>query len=452
MGQREISDVTPDSQAANLAAMDTEWALLGTCIQDAGCAEKAAALPPECFTTQTTKAMHKAIMELSAAGTIDALTVADAMRRQGIVEPENAVMQAMSAGYLPSMFDEYAAILDRYRMRRTLSSLGWQMWQEARNDAASPDAMVAEVLSKLGEGVKSGSQLYTTETSLMDFYDWLYRTDDHLTGTGLPDLDKIIGGFQPGQFIVLAARPKVGKSALATFMAEQAAKHGKQVLFVSLEMGRIEIMQRRVAMESGVDLSVINRRQPSTSDSVAISAAVGMVAQRKITYDEGAFTPCRVARSAREMKPKGLDLIVIDYLQLMSSDTKAKGRTEEVSAITRRLKQLAMELDVPILALSQFNRQSEMGSYHRMPAISELRDSGSIEQDANMVLILHEPEEPPEHQQDQWQHYHACQMVGKTYMWLNVAANRQGPTGLIELCFDKPHVQFTCFDKGGGQA
>lgn len=449
MGQRDFPDVTPDSQTENLAAVDTEWALLGTCFQDAGCAAKAAALPSGCFTQTAAKAMHKAITELSAAGTIDALTVADAMRRQGIETPENAVMHAMSAGYLPSMFDEYAAILDRYRMRRTLSSLGWTMWQEARNDAASPDAVVAEALSKLSEGVKSGSQLYTTETSLLDFYDWLYRTDDHLTGTGLPDLDKIIGGFQPGQLIVLAARPKVGKSALAAFMAEQAAKHGKQVLFVSLEMGRIEIMQRRVAMESGVDLSVINRRQPSTEDSLAIAGAVGQLNQRRITYDEGAFTPYRVARSARELLPKGLDLIIIDYLQLMSSDTKTKGRTEEVSAITRSLKQLAMELDVPILALSQFNRQSEMGSYRRMPAISELRESGSIEQDANMVLILHEPEEPPEHQKDQWQHYHACQMAGTSYMWLNVAANRQGPTGLIELSFDKPHVRFTCFDKGG---
>lgn len=207
-------------------------------------------------------------------------------------------------------------------------------------------------------------------------------------------------------------------------------------------------MQRRVAMASGVDLAAINRRQISEADSLAIANAVSDISHNAVTYDETAYTPYRVARSARELKPKGLDLIVIDYLQLMSSDAKTKSRTEEVSAITRELKQLAMQLQVPILALSQFNRQSEMGGHSRMPVISELRESGSIEQDANVILILHPPEEPPEYKKDQWQHYHACQANGCEYMWLNVAANRQGPTGLIELCFDKPHVRFTCFAKG----
>lgn len=448
MGQRELPDVSPDSQTANLAAAETEWALLGTCFQDAGCAVKASALSPECFTSPITKAMHKAIADMASTGRLDGITIAEAMRKQGIENPESAVVQAMSAGYLPSMFDEYAAILDRYRMRRTLSSLGWKMWQEARNDAASTEAMVAEVLSTLQEGVKSGRKLQTTEDSLMDFYDWLYRKDDRLIGTGIGDLDRIIGGFQPGQLIVLAARPKVGKSALATYITEMIAEKGGKVLFVSLEMGAREIMQRRVAMASGVDLAAINRRQISDADSLAIANAVSDISHNAVTYDETAYTPYRVARSARELKPKGLDLIVIDYLQLMSSDAKTKSRTEEVSAITRELKQLAMQLQVPILALSQFNRQSEMGGHSRMPVISELRESGSIEQDANVILILHPPEEPPEYKKDQWQHYHACQANGCEYMWLNVAANRQGPTGLIELCFDKPHVRFTCFAKG----
>nr|DAF74077.1 MAG TPA: DnaB-like replicative helicase [Caudoviricetes sp.] len=441
--------------ADKLNAEEAEWALLGCCFQDSACVLRLSSVNPDCFTSAGTKALYRAILSLSNAAQVDIVTVSDKLRQSGVENAEELAIKAASMGFLPSMFDEYAAILDRFRIRRMLSALGWKLWQEARREDAAVDSLVAEAAETLSAGVKSGGKLCDTREALMDFMDWVSQkpSANDMLPSGIPDLDRVIGGFQPGQLIVLAARPKVGKSALATFMAQQIAKSGGEVLFVSLEMGKREIMRRRIAMESGVDLTKISRRTLDVDDFIAMGDAYARVDTQHITYDEGAYTPNRVAASARELLPKGLKLIVIDYLQLMDADRKTGNRTEAVSAVTRDLKRLAMQLKVPILCMSQFNRDSEKGEMHRMPTVAELRESGSIEQDANMVLILHEPNEPSQAAApEQWQHYQLCKANGWAYMLLKLAASRETETGIIQLAYDKPHVRFMCFERGEGSA
>jgi replicative DNA helicase len=239
--------------------------------------------------------------------------------------------------------------------------------------------------------------------------------------TGLADLDEVIGGFRPGQLAILAARPSIGKSALASQIAVTAAQGGSPVLFVSLEMSATECVSRALATETGYSMKRILDGELDKYQLERADAAVDRYRETPLRIaDRRAVTIERLSCLIRsETATQKLGLIVVDYLQLITGDRR-KPRWELITEISNQLKSLALSECVPILALSQLNRDSE----GETPKLSHLRDSGAIEQDADMVLLLHREQR------------------SSTVADIIVAKNRNGPTGKISLNYDAIRFQF----------
>jgi replicative DNA helicase len=259
--------------------------------------------------------------------------------------------------------------------------------------------------------------------------------DGSMTGvpTGFSELDELTNGFHPGQMIIVAARPALGKSTLALDFARSASiKHDMPSIFFSLEMGRSEIAMRLLSAEAAVPLQSMRKGTVDSRDWTTIASTRGRINDAPLYIDYSPnMTLVEIRAKCRRLKQKvGLKLVVIDYLQLMTSGKKVESRQQEVSEFSRALKLLAKELQVPVIALSQLNRGPEQRS-DKMPAISDLRESGSLEQDADMVILLHresayEKENPRAGEAD-----------------LIVAKHRNGPTRTVTVAFQGHFSRFT---------
>lgn len=217
--------------------------------------------------------------------------------------------------------------------------------------------------------------------------------DGKMTGvpSGFADLDELTNGFHPGQLIILAARPALGKSTLALdFTRAAAIKHNQPAIFFSLEMGRSEIAMRLLSAEASVPLQNMRKGTVDNRDWTTIAITQGRINDAPLYIDDSPnMTLVEIRAKCRRLKQKvGLRMVVIDYLQLMTSGKRVESRQQEVSEFSRALKLLAKELQVPVIALSQLNRGPEQRA-DKKPALSDLRESGSLEQDADMVILLH---------------------------------------------------------------
>lgn len=244
--------------------------------------------------------------------------------------------------------------------------------------------------------------------------------------TGLGDLDAILTGLQKGELVLLAARPSVGKTAVAAAIARNAAVLGYTVLFCSLEQSDEELAERSLSAVSGVNSKFIREGSLSSRDMDALLAGRDQLAPLQIHFDDtSAQSVLHIAANARRLarRPAGLDLIVIDYVQLIEPEDRTAKRHEQVGAISRRLKALARGMNIPVLALAQLNRGVEERAIQK-PRLSDLRESGSLEQDADVVILLHREDQNPE-------------LLG-----VEVAKNRNGPTGSLHVRFDRARMRF----------
>jgi replicative DNA helicase len=243
--------------------------------------------------------------------------------------------------------------------------------------------------------------------------------------TGFQKLDEMTHGFHPGQLIILAARPAVGKSTLALDIARHASiKHNKPVIFFSLEMGRAEIAMRLLSAESRIYLQSMRKGNLSDNDWSRIASVRGEINSAPLYIDDSPnMTLVEIRAKCRRLaKRVGLEMIVIDYIQLMTSGKKVESRQQEVSEFSRALKLLAKELGVPVIAISQLNRNSER-SENKKPELSHLRESGSLEQDADVVVLLHRDDiAKKEEERD-------------GLAELIIAKQRNGPTGPVVVNF-----------------
>src|SRR5215207_2735426 len=258
--------------------------------------------------------------------------------------------------------------------------------------------------------------------------------DGQMTGvpTGFQQLDQLTNGLHPGQLIIIAARPALGKSTLALdFARSSAIKHNQPTIFFSLEMGRSEIAMRLMSAEAAVPLQAMRKGTLDSRDWTTIASVRGRINDAPLYIDDSPnMTLVEIRAKCRRLRQReGLKMVVIDYLQLMTSGKRVESRQQEVSDFSRALKLLAKELQVPVIALSQLNRGPEQRA-DKMPALSDLRESGSIEQDADMVILLHresayERDSPRAGEAD-----------------LIVAKHRNGPTRTITVAF---HGHFSRF-------
>ena len=262
---------------------------------------------------------------------------------------------------------------------------------------------------------------------------------EHMSGgveTGFKDLDALTGGLHNSELVVVAARPSMGKTAFAMNVAENVVRQQDEpTLFVSLEMSSLELADRLLCSAAGVNGHRLRNGTISQSDRQKLVKMAAEISQKPLFVDDSpARTVSEIAAAARRIRRREgrLGLIVIDYLQLIEPDNPHDSRQEQVARITRRLKGLAREVNVPVLCLAQLNRQAEDSKDHR-PRLSHLRESGAIEQDADVVMFVHR-EEYYHHGADKEQYAGLAQII--------IAKQRNGPVDEIELTWEKEHTRF----------
>ncbi|WP_353826945.1 replicative DNA helicase [Agromyces sp. SYSU T0242] len=366
----------------------------------------------------------------------DELTKTGDLQRAGGVEYlhtlTSLVPTAANAGY-------YASIVAERALLRRLVEAGTRIVQMGYSGEGEVVDLVnnaqAEIYNVTGS-VESEDYVPLTDAigTAIDEIEAAKHTDGKMTGvpTGFADLDDLTNGFHPGQMIIVAARPAMGKSTLALDFARSAAvTHDLPTIFFSLEMGRSEIAMRLLSAEASVPLQNMRKGTVDTRDWTTIASTRGRINDAPLYIDDSPnMTLVEIRAKCRRLKQRvGLKMVVIDYLQLMTSGKRVESRQQEVSEFSRALKLLAKELQVPVLALSQLNRGPEQRA-DKMPALSDLRESGSIEQDADMVILLHresayERDSPRAGEAD-----------------LIVAKHRNGPTRTVTVAF---HGHFSRF-------
>jgi replicative DNA helicase len=265
--------------------------------------------------------------------------------------------------------------------------------------------------------------------------------------TGFMDLDTLLTtGLKRGDLVIVAARPSLGKTSLVLNFAKSASeRQTATVAFFSIEMAAEQLVQRMLAMESGVDSARLAFGQHSDRDERKISQALGVLSDLSIYFDDSAMlTVAEMRAKARRLQlERGLDLVVVDYLQLMQSGTRNENRVQEVSYVSRSLKQLARDLDAPVVACSQLSRASEVRASN-VPQLSDLRESGSIEQDADVVMFIYREDKYVS--REEWDRRHQGDETRRTYpegiTQIVLAKHRNGPTGTINLRFREKIARF----------
>ena len=373
---------------------------------------------------------------------IDLLTVCDELEhRQQLDEVGGPAFITALTNAVPTSIhaEHYARIVERTATRRRLIDAAGQIAALAYQEADDVDEVVdraEQVLFGVSER-RISRELVPIRQVLSKYYDRIEYLTLHrgeLIGipTGFQRIDKLLGGLQRSDLVILAARPSVGKTSLALSFAHNAAKkYGQRVAFFSLEMSNEQVVQRLISSETGIDAQRLRRGEIEQDEWGRFMKATNDLAETYFYIDD---TP---GASALELRTKarrlhaevGIDLMVVDYLQLMRGDYRSENRVQEISSISRALKALARELNVPVLALSQLSRSVEIRSDKR-PILSDLRESGALEQDADVVMFIYRDE-----------------MYNDNTEWPNiadimVAKHRNGPTGTVQLYFRKELAQF----------
>jgi replicative DNA helicase len=405
-------------------------------------------LRPEHFYRQQHATVYRAMLELyEESREIDVLTVTEQLRQAGkLEEVGGAAMVDALAGAAPAAGNvrEYARIVHNNALLRRLLTTTQQIQANVYNHEAPPRELVEWAERDILEVAHDDRQkdFRSVAEVLHDEVDKLHRLSIQqtaLTGTpsGFKDLDEITGGFQPGNLVVLAARPSMGKSALVTNIAENAAlEHGKPVALFSLEMSEAELAQRFVASQARIKGEELRKGRVAESRWPKIIEACQRLSDAPLYLDDssdvGILELRAKARRLHQQHPGGLGLIIVDYLQLMRPDGRVESRVEQVGQMSRGLKILARELEVPVIALSQLSRAVESRT-DKKPILSDLRESGQIEQDADLVMFIYREE------------YYDKESERAGEADIIVAKHRNGALGDVVLTFQKEYPKFMNF-------
>ncbi len=439
---------------------DAERSLLGSMLRDnAIIAEAVNLVRADDFYVFAHQKIFEAVTKLNddAGKPADIVTVAEWLSQAKLMEEIGGpayLAELWDAAPSAAHYRQYADIIRQKAISRNLIHACNELQADAYDQSQPASELLDNAERRILEIAEMGitGDTVTLHDAIKEAWTRLdqrkKRGDHEFSGvpTGFLDLDNLTAGFQANELIVLAARPSVGKTAFALNIARHVVvEEGLPVLFVSLEQARVELAERLLCCQARVDSHRIRRGHLDHDDMSKIMEAGDILGQSKLFIDD---TPgqsmLRIAANARRLKKRhDLRLVMIDYLQLIDPDDKRDSRQEQVAAISRRLKFLARELKIPVVALAQVNRSSEDRQDHR-PRLSDLRESGAIEQDADTVLMLHRPD------------YHE---PGKDEgsVEVIVAKQRNGPTGEIGLMYVKQYMRFENFalghsnQMGGGQ-
>lgn len=430
---------------------EAEASILGAVLIDSDAIVKVADIVrPEDFYDERHARIYEAVIQLyEKHSPIDVLTLSDQLRSTGMLD------MVGGAGYLTELTnfvptathaDRYAEIIAQKSMRRRLIKASQSITELGFDEAQSLQELIENAETKLFEvsqqHIKQDiSSIENILSSSFDRLDELHKDKGKLRGvpTGYRDLDNILAGLQPSDLFILAARPSMGKTAFVLNLAHNIAlKAGLPVLLFSLEMSKEQLVDRLLASEAGVNAWNLRTGNLTDNDFEKIGHAMGTLSEAKIFIDDtaGISVSDMRTKARREAHQRPLGLIVVDYLQLMSGGARFSGessRVQEISEISRGLKGIARELNVPVIALSQLSRSVESRT-PQIPQLADLRESGSIEQDADVVAFIYREE------------YYNPETENKNIAKILIKKHRNGPTGDVDLYFDREKQRFRSLD------
>ncbi|HEX9035392.1 MAG TPA: replicative DNA helicase [Ktedonobacterales bacterium] len=430
--------------------VEAEAGVLGSLLIDPeAMAQVADFLNPEDFYRESHRVIYEAAQDLYESGTpADLITLIDELQRRSKLDEAGGPSYVSSlANQVPTSanVEVYAHIVERTAILRRLIHAAGQIAGIAYNE---PDANVAldqaeKLIFNVSQRISHAEfeHIRDTLSEYLDKLGQLHSRRGEIVGvaTGFSDLDKLTGGLQRSDLIILAARPAVGKTSFALSVAHGATlRYGHGVAVFSLEMSAEQLVARFLSMDAGVDQQKLRTGWIDDDEWDRISESVGRLSEANIYIDDTpGITLMEMRSKARRLKmERGFDLIVVDYLQLMQgtiSGRAGENRVQEISAISRGLKELARELDVPVLALSQLSRAVESRT-DKKPQLSDLRESGSIEQDADIVMFIYRDD------------VYNTESERKNIADIILAKHRNGPVGTVSLYFQKELTRYRDLD------
>lgn len=438
--------------------IEAEQAVLGAMLIDKEAIAKATELlSADDFYREAHRVIFSAMLELyNKNEAVDMVTVTEILKRDNKLEDiggiayitslANVVLTAANVKYHAEIVAEKSVLRQLVRVSTEIAAMGYEANDDVGTLLDTAESRILEISNR-----KKKADFTPINDILMDSVqsiESLLQNKGGLTGlpTGFADLDKLTSGLHPSDFIILAARPSMGKTALALNIVQNVALRAhkaiggepRSVAFFSLEMSKEQLVNRMLCAEAGIDSQRLRVGEMHDEDWTHLWDACDTMSRAKIYIDDTAgITAMEMRSRARRLKAEhGLDLIVVDYLQLMQGSGKRNNsgdRQQEVSEISRSLKALARELDVPVLALSQLSRSVESRQVKR-PMLSDLRESGSLEQDADIVAFLYRED------------YYNPETENK-HTELIIAKHRNGPVDTVNLFFQKQFTKFVGFTK-----
>ncbi len=420
--------------------------MLGAIILDNDALPKALEiLAQDDFYRESHRRIYRAILDLFEKNEpIDIVTVADYLRKNGDLEAIGGV------AYLSTLADSvptsaniryHSRIMREKALLRSLIKTATNITAKVYEDSTEADElvdhaerMIFEIAEQRTKTAFSSMKEVIKDTFKM--IEHLYDKKEAITGTasGFKDLDEMTSGFQPGDLIIVGGRPGMGKTAFALNIAQNTAMNSKEpVAIFSLEMSKEQLVMRMLCSESMVDSGRVRKGFIGKEDWPKLTSAAGRLADAPIFIDDSsALTVLEIRAKARRLKMEhgGIGLVVVDYLQLMRSRGNFERREQEISEISRSLKALSKELKVPVIALSQLNRSVEQ-RHEKIPTLADLRESGAIEQDADLIIFLYRDEV-----------YNKNSPHNRGAADIIIAKQRSGPTGTVKLAFNASCTRF----------
>lgn len=389
--------------------------------------------------------IYRAALDLYAQSEpVDAITLVDALEERGqleevggrprIQELASLVPATANSAHYARIVHEVATLRGLIRVGGQIAQLGWDRPGETSDLVDRAEQIVFDLSQQ-----RVATEFSHIESLLKESFERitkLYEAGEDVTGvpSGFRELDKLTSGFQPGNLIIVAARPSMGKSAFGLCIAANlAVRHEQPVALFTLEMSKAEVTQRLMCSEAKVESNRLRSGKLAQDDWPRLTSACDTLMKAPIYVDDsGSITMMEIRSKARRLKTKepNLGLIVVDYMQLMTSGSSVENRVQEVSQISRSLKILARDLDVPVIAMSQLSRAVEQ-RHDKRPILSDLRESGSIEQDADLVMFIYRDE------------YYNDESDQQGLAEIHVAKHRNGPTDSIKLSFLRRYTKFT---------
>src|SRR5438067_189152 len=443
----QLAQPAPPSQTAPVPPqnLDAEESVLGAMMLSPGAIGAVSeALDAGDFYRESHAKIYRAALALYAKGDpVDAITLVDELEERGELEGVGGrvrihelaalVPATANAGHYARIVREMATLRGLIRAGSEVAQLGWNRPGETTDLVDRAEQIVFDLSQS-----RVTSEFTHIEALLKESFERitaLYEAGVDVTGTpsGFRDLDRLTAGFQPGNLVIVAARPSMGKSALGLCIATNLAVRGEvPTAIFTLEMSKSEVTQRLMCSEAKVESQRLRTGKLGADDWPRLTAACDKLAKAPIYVDDtGSITMMEIRSKARRLKSKepNLGLIVVDYMQLMTTGSTAENRVQEVSQISRSLKVLARDLDVPILAMSQLSRAVEQ-RHDKRPILSDLRESGSIEQDADLVMFIYRDE------------YYNDESDQQGLAEVILAKHRNGPTDSVKLSFLKRYAKF----------